>query len=152
MTANTQSIILYGGLLNLKRLRNFEIMSRTMQNVILFVDANLRNCWTSQKSGNSFMNRFSIDEDAAFEIIGIHHMDAEQSFKFVKGPDGLIQTKKYQKIGKWMKNVFQNISFSFQPYFIFEIRKGQCKNFEWNQRSCRKSCQKKQISFHICWK
>ena len=43
-----------------------------MQNVILFVNTAGPDWLTPLKSGNSFMNRFSIDEDAAFEIIGIY--------------------------------------------------------------------------------
>ena len=51
-----------------------------MQNIILFMDASGRDYETSQKSGNSFMNRVAIDEDAAFEIIGIHYLETQQSF------------------------------------------------------------------------
>ena len=49
-------------------------MSKTMQNIILIMDDPRCAYRTPQKSGNSFMNRFSVDEDAAFEIIGIHHL------------------------------------------------------------------------------
>ena len=50
-----------------------------MQNVILFIDASGKDYETPQKSGNSFMNRFSVNEDASFEIIGIHHLETQQS-------------------------------------------------------------------------
>ena len=104
-----------------------------MRNLIIFMDATGDSTVTPLKYGNSFMNRFSIDEDAAFEIIGIHHLETEQS---LKGPSGMNKTvdvldsrsigqdyKTKQKIGKEMKNIFQNISFNFQIYFIFEISK-----------------------------
>ena len=44
------------------------------------MDGSRRAYETPQKSGNSFMNRFSVDEDAAFEIIGIHHLKTQQSY------------------------------------------------------------------------
>jgi len=50
-----------------------------MQNLILLMDASGKDYVTPQKSGNSFMNRFSVGEDAAFEIIGIHHLETQQS-------------------------------------------------------------------------
>ena len=79
-----------------------------MQNVILFMDASGHDYTTQLKSGHSFMNRFSIEEDAAFEIIGIHHLETQKSSNTIIDP---------QKIkGKEMKNVFQNISFDFQLY------------------------------------
>lgn len=55
-------------------------MSKTMQNITLFMDATRKDYETHLKSGNSFMNRFSIEEDAAFEIIGIHHLETYQPF------------------------------------------------------------------------
>ena len=54
-------------------------MLKKMQNVILIIDQSGNDWSTPLKSGNSFMNRFSIDEDAAFEIIGIYHLDTELS-------------------------------------------------------------------------
>ena len=73
-------------------------MPRTMRNVIIFMDATGNSTVTPLKSGNSFMNRFSIDEDAAIEIIGIHHLETWQSRK---GPGDMNM-----KIGREMKNVF----------------------------------------------
>ena len=52
-----------------------------MQNVILFMAASGRDYETAQKSGNSFMNRFSVNEDASFEIIGIHRLETQQSLE-----------------------------------------------------------------------
>ena len=112
-------------------------MSRTMRNLIIFMDATGDSTVTPLKYGNSFMNRFSIDEDAAFEIIGIHHLESEHYEQSVKEPGGMNMTSVgTPKIGNEMKNVFQNISVGFPLYFIFEISKRQKNNFEWNKISC----------------
>ena len=93
--SETQSVSLYEAV-DIKR--EFKIMSRTIRNVIIFMDASGNSTVTPLKCGNSFMNRFSIDEDAAIEIIGIHHLKTWQSRK---GSADLNM-----KIGKEMKNVF----------------------------------------------
>ena len=45
------------------------------------MDATGNSTVTPLKSGNSFMNRFFVDEDASFEIIGIHHLETQQSLE-----------------------------------------------------------------------
>lgn len=67
------------------------------------MDASGRDYETPQKIGNSFMNRFSVDEVAAFEIVGIHHLDTR-----LKQDMNNFYMK---KVGKGMKNVCQNILF-----------------------------------------
>ena len=73
-------------------------MSRTMRNVIIFMDATGNSTVTPLKGGNSFMNRFSIDKEAAIEIIGIHHLETWQSRE--------ESADLNMKIGKEMKNDF----------------------------------------------
>ena len=46
-----------------------------MQKFVLFIEP-VQAAWsTSSKIGNLFLNRFSIDEDAHFEILKICHLD-----------------------------------------------------------------------------
>ena len=68
-----------------------------MQNVILFIDTSEHDWSTSLKSGNSYMNRFSIEEDAAFEVIGIYYLEHQRPGR---GPD-------YRKIGTEIKKCLQ---------------------------------------------
>ena len=43
-------------------------MPKYMHQVIIMIEPNDEKYWTNEKIGNLFMNRFTIDEDAAFEI------------------------------------------------------------------------------------
>ena len=58
-------------------------MSKRKQNVILFLDVTgqsiLNYSATPLKSGNSYMNRFSINEESSFEILGIYHLKKQKS-------------------------------------------------------------------------
>ena len=49
-------------------------MSKNMQNLVLLMEPS-EDAWDiSLKGGNMFMNRFSIDEDAAFQLSGVHYL------------------------------------------------------------------------------
>ena len=47
---------------------------RTMKDLIFLMDDPEELFCTPSKMGNSLLNRFTIDEDANFEVLGIHHM------------------------------------------------------------------------------
>merc|ERR1712039_766711 len=49
-------------------------MSRTMQNVILFLEPSDDQWNVSTKAGNSYFNRIGVDEDAGFELLGVYHL------------------------------------------------------------------------------
>ena len=55
---------------------NFEIlrivMSKIMQNLIVFMEPSEHAYETPLKGGNMILNRFCIDEDAAFELSGVN--------------------------------------------------------------------------------
>ena len=42
-----------------------------MQKIVLFIEANDDEFCTPAKIGHLFMNRFGVDEDAAFEVINV---------------------------------------------------------------------------------
>ena len=46
-----------------------------MQKIVLFIEPNDRAYETPLKIGNLFMNRFAVDEDAAFEILKIFELE-----------------------------------------------------------------------------
>ena len=49
-------------------------MSKIMQNLLVFMEPS-EDAWkTSLKGGNMILNRFCIDEDAAFELSGVYHL------------------------------------------------------------------------------
>ena len=47
-------------------------MSKKMQNLVVFMEPFERAWLTPLKGGNMILNRFCIDEDAAFELSGVY--------------------------------------------------------------------------------
>ena len=47
-------------------------MTKTKQNLVLFINPSIDPWSSPSKIGNSYINRFVIDEDAAFELLGIY--------------------------------------------------------------------------------
>ena len=45
-----------------------------MQNLVVFMEPNEWACQTPLKGGNMILNRFCIDEDAAFELSGVNSL------------------------------------------------------------------------------
>ena len=62
-------------------------MPKIMQNLVVFMDPSYWAYHISEKDGKKFLNRFSIDEDAAFEISGVHYL--QDKFKTLKGMENL---------------------------------------------------------------
>ena len=50
-------------------------MSKTMQNLVVFMEPSEDASDTPLKGGNMILNRFSIDEDAAFELSGVNSLE-----------------------------------------------------------------------------
>ena len=46
-----------------------------MQKIVLFIEPSEEAWQTPSKIGNLFMNRFAVDEDAAFEILKIFELE-----------------------------------------------------------------------------
>ena len=46
-------------------------MPKVMQKIVLFIEPNDDEFFTPAKIGHLFMNRFGVDEDAAFEVINV---------------------------------------------------------------------------------
>ena len=49
-------------------------MSKIMQNLVVLMDPHENALFNSLKAGNRILNRFCIDEDAAFELSGVFYL------------------------------------------------------------------------------
>ena len=57
---------------------NFQIMSivmsKAMQNLVVLMEPSEDAYFTPLQTGNMILNRFCIDEDAGFELSGVHNL------------------------------------------------------------------------------
>ena len=51
------------------------VMSKIMQNLVVLVHPFENDHDISLKVGNMLLNRFCVDEDAAFELSGVHYLE-----------------------------------------------------------------------------
>ena len=56
-------------------------MSKKMQNLVVFMEPDERAYRTHLKGGNMILNRFCIDEDAAFELSGVNYLEKESKYR-----------------------------------------------------------------------
>ena len=54
-------------------------MSKNMQNLVLLMEPSKDDWIIDLKVGNMSLNRFCIDEDAAFESSGVHYLEKTSS-------------------------------------------------------------------------
>ena len=55
-------------------------MSKIMQNLFVLMEPS-KDAWRSPlREGNKILNRFCIDEDAAFELAGVNYLKKEKHF------------------------------------------------------------------------
>lgn len=61
-------------------------MTKTKQNLILFIEPSIDPWSSPSKMGNSYINRFVIDEEAGFELLGVYYLskwgDVSQNEKY----------------------------------------------------------------------
>ena len=50
-------------------------MFKIMQNLVVLMEASENAYDISEKGGNMILNRFCIDEDAAFELSGVNYLE-----------------------------------------------------------------------------
>ena len=63
-------------------------MSKIMQNLVVLMEPSEEAWDTSLKGGNMILNRFCIDEDAAFELSGVNFLKSRKmSNRKVKGKE-----------------------------------------------------------------
>ena len=94
-------------------------MPKTSQNILIFIDSakrkNIRH-QTPAKIAMSYMNRFTIDEDASFELIGVHFVPLEPT---CGGDNG--QTLFLEKITQISRTIsIRNIRES-ENHFMFAL-------------------------------
>ena len=63
------------------------VMSKKMQNLVVFMEPSENAFLTPLKGGNMILNRFCIDEDAAFELSGVYSLK--------KSSENMVFTEKF---------------------------------------------------------
>ena len=71
-------------------------MSKTMQNLVVLVEPNEHAWETPLKYGNMILNRFCIDEDAAFELPGVNYLK-KTSYDMRNGKSKKFKVQRKQK-------------------------------------------------------
>ena len=69
-----------------------------MQNLVVFMEKSIYANETPLKSGNMILNRFCIDEDAAFELSGVYNLTEKVSIGSMAHKK--MQTKEQKAEGK----------------------------------------------------
>ena len=86
-------------------------MTKTWQNIILIIEPPNEPWVFPSKIGNSYINRFTIDEDAAFELLGIYYLSNE--LVITKTQSGIRKRKSQESRAydlKTLTNAIQNAS------------------------------------------
>ena len=71
-------------------------MSKIMQNLVVLMEPSEEAWDTSLKGGNMILNRFCIDEDAAFELSGVHYLE-KSSNDIIKKKTREFELKRKEK-------------------------------------------------------
>ena len=61
-----------------------------MQNLVVLMEPSEKAWITPLKAGNMILNRFCIDEDAAFELSGVNYLKKEYAPRNGKGKEFLF--------------------------------------------------------------
>ena len=89
-------------------------MSKVMQNLVVLMEPS-KDAWqTPLKTGNMILNRFCIDEDAAFELSGVNYLK-KSSGDILDGENLKFKDK---RIAKGKEYSFLRSNFIFRN-FIF---------------------------------
>ena len=62
------------------------VMAKLFQNLVVLMEPSKEGYRNSLKGGNMFLNRFCIDENAAFEISGVFYLE-KSSDEIINGVD-----------------------------------------------------------------
>ena len=81
-------------------------MSENMQNLVVFMEPS-EDAWnTPLKGGNMILNRFCIDEDAAFELSGVYSFKkSSYDLTHRKNPLAMLKRKVKGKVYKFLYHV-----------------------------------------------
>ena len=71
-------------------------MSKIMQNLVVFMEPSEKDWITPLKGGNMILNRFCIDEDAAFELSGVNYLK-KSSYEMRNGESIKFKVKRKAK-------------------------------------------------------
>ena len=93
-------------------------MRKTKQDLFLLIEPSTDAYLTPAKIGNLFLNRFAIDEDAGFEILGIdflHHSSRRQVDQLLPLNEILLK-RDYKGKGNYTCNHFYECPFGIRSY------------------------------------
>ena len=73
-------------------------MSNNIKNIIVFIEPNDEPDQPNLKASHSYLNRFTIDEDAAFELLGVYHLEKWSSDMIDQPDEFRIERKEKVKV------------------------------------------------------
>ena len=73
-----------------------------MQSIVIYIEPNRDAFITSEKIANFYMNRFFIDEDAGFELLGIIELENQLMTLLVRGKVGMTVGMTDRTVGMTM--------------------------------------------------
>ena len=69
-------------------------MPKIMQNLVILMEPSEKAYEVSLKGGSMCLNRFSIDEDAAFELSGVHYLQkSSDTIKYSQASEMISERK-----------------------------------------------------------
>ena len=90
-------------------------MAKVKQNVVLLIEPSGNDYNVSFKAGNMLLNRFCIDEDAAFESTGVYYLKSSKKYRFVtaKGQSNYILNYGIWKVHSVNFRIIDLLKFAF---------------------------------------
>ena len=73
------------------------VMSKKMQNLVVFMEPSEHAWNTPLKGGNMILNRFCIDEDAAFELSGVYSFKKSSDIEYRHNQSSEVKLKRKEK-------------------------------------------------------
>ena len=70
-------------------------MTKIMQNLVVLMEPSEKAYDISLKGGNMILNRFCIDEDAAFELSGVHYLEKLSKLSLEMNEKRKVKGKEY---------------------------------------------------------
>ena len=97
-------------------------MPKLMQNLVVLMEQTEKTHYINQKAGNMFLNRFCIDEDAAFELSGVRDLQYPVSFETTPAETLTINPLDERRVkgkGYISKKRYRILSMCFVGYHLY---------------------------------
>ena len=83
-------------------------MSKIMQNLVVLMEPSEDAYCISLKSGNMILNRFCIDEDAAFELSGVSYLESSGKITYENSREFDLRRKEKGKENSFLRFNFKS--------------------------------------------